>query len=157
MTAKHPPVEPTDARERVYDAILVHCQAHGGQTPTLRDLCNLTGLRTASAVAYHIDHLVRDQRVELVRVPGARRPSRQARISGAMWLPPADVARVARLIRAAAAARNALLEHGASVVDDVARQLSRALGDEPAEASAPQPARLSAPSLTLAGREGRAA
>lgn len=157
MTTKSPRGEPNDARERVYDAILVHCQAHGGQAPTLQDLCVLTGLRSVSTIAYHIEGLARDQRIELVRVPGSRRTSRQARISGAMWLPPADVARVARLIRATAAARTALLDHGASVVDDVARQLARALGDEPAEASVPPPARLPAPRLTLAGREGWAA
>lgn len=156
MTTKHPPGEPNDARERVYDAILVHCQTNGGQTPTLRDLCDLTGLRSP-AIRRHLDSLALDRRIDLVRVPGARRPSRQARVCGAMWLTPADVARVARLIQAAHAARHTLLEHGAPVIDDVARELARALDARPTAVPAPPPARLSAPSLTLAGREGRAA
>lgn len=157
MTTHRARERATDPRERVYDAILVHCQVHGGQAPTLRELCDLTGLRSVATIKHHLASLALARRIELVPGPGTARPSRQARISGSMWLSPTDVVRVARLIQAADDARHALLEHGASAIDDVVDALSRALDGAPAETSATPAPRMRVPSLALAAQEGRAA
>lgn len=121
------PAAPDSNRERVYDAVLNYQREHGGTPPTVREIAARVGIDSTSVVNYHLTHLAAIGRIEVPPENGQARPSRGARISGAMWLEPEDVIRVARLVHTIDDARRALEEHGAAVIDAVIADLERAL------------------------------
>lgn len=65
------------SREIVYNVVVTYIQEHQ-YPPSVRELCELTGLRSTSTIHSHIQRLLRDGRLEIdkecapraLRVPG---------------------------------------------------------------------------------------
>lgn len=64
-------------REKVYNSIVTYIQQHQ-YPPSVRELCDMTGLRRTLTIHSHIQRLIRDGRLEIdnecasraLRVPG---------------------------------------------------------------------------------------
>ena len=69
------------SRQLVYDAIISYIEEHQ-YPPSIREICNITGIKSTSMVHNHIDRLMRDGLLETdcgfksaaraIRVPGYR-------------------------------------------------------------------------------------
>lgn len=64
-------------------AIIEHKRTHDGNSPAIRQLQAATGLKSTSAVFYHLDRL---QRAGLIRLD--RFKSRGIEVVGGSWSPP---------------------------------------------------------------------
>lgn len=54
---------PMDSREKVYNAVVTYIQEHQ-YPPSVRELCDMTGLRSTSTIHSHIQRLIREGRLE---------------------------------------------------------------------------------------------
>lgn len=69
-----------DTRDKVYRAIVAYAGEHGGNTPTRRELCELTEISSTSVVSWHIAKLIASDLLEII--------DRKLIVVGGQWTPP---------------------------------------------------------------------
>lgn len=69
-----------ERNEAVYAAIVAYAAAHYGATPTLAELMPVVGLRSTSTVAYHVQMLLGQGRLQVL--------DGKLIVAGSRWLPP---------------------------------------------------------------------
>ena len=62
-------------REKVYNAVVAYIQEHQ-YPPSVRELCDMTGLKSTSSIHAHITRLISDGRLETDSEPGTPRALR---------------------------------------------------------------------------------
>lgn len=62
-------------REQVYNAVVTYIKEHQ-YPPSVRELCEITGLRSTSTIHSHLTRLIRDGRLETDSEPGTPRALR---------------------------------------------------------------------------------
>lgn len=67
-------------RQRVYAAIVEYAAEHGGNTPTIREVCEVCRISSTSVVNYHIQALIDEELLEW--------RDRKLIVTGATWIPP---------------------------------------------------------------------
>lgn len=65
----------TESRKIVYDAIVAYINEHQ-YAPTVRELCELTGLKSAATIHSHITRLINDGYLDTDHADGAPRALR---------------------------------------------------------------------------------
>ena len=69
----------SDSKQRVLEAVILFFKKHG-YSPTIREICDMTGLASTSSVHYHISRLVAEGKLNIgdykssrtITVPGYR-------------------------------------------------------------------------------------
>lgn len=54
----------SDSKQRVLEAVILFFKKHG-YSPTIREICDLTGLTSTSSVHYHISRLVAEGKLNI--------------------------------------------------------------------------------------------
>lgn len=54
----------SDSKQRVLDAVILFFENHG-YSPTIREICDMTGLTSTSSVHYHISRLVAEGKLNI--------------------------------------------------------------------------------------------
>lgn len=67
-------------RAKIYRAILDYCAEHGGNTPTIRELCQVCGISSTSVVNHHIQRLIDEGLLDWI--------DRKLVVIGGVWIPP---------------------------------------------------------------------
>lgn len=67
-------------REAVYEAICGYAVDHGGNTPTVRELCEIVGISSTSVAGYNVHQLIKQGLLEIV--------DRKLVVVGGVWTPP---------------------------------------------------------------------
>lgn len=68
---------PMTTPDRVYAYICAFSRSHGGNAPTLRQICAGTGISSTSVVRFHLDKLVKAGRIHYVE--------QHLCVTGAVW------------------------------------------------------------------------
>lgn len=72
----------TENRDKVYAAIIDYALEHGGNTPTLREIMDVTGISSTSVAAYNVGSLVTLGKLEIL--------DRKLIVVGGTWIPPRE-------------------------------------------------------------------
>lgn len=76
-----------ERRRAVYDAITGFKQQHGGKSPSIRELMELTQIPSTSMICFYLDQL-QEQEVLLL---GNKHSARDIVLPGEQYIPPANV------------------------------------------------------------------
>lgn len=72
-------------RVKIYQAILDYCAEHTGNTPTIRELCEICQISSTSVVNFHIQKLIDEGWLDWV--------DRKLIVVGSVWIPPTQTDR----------------------------------------------------------------
>lgn len=80
-----------ETRPRIYAAIVEYAAAHGGHTPSYRQLQEIASISSTSVVGFHVNRLIKDGELE--------RKDGHIIVIGGVWTPPDGSSMISSRIR----------------------------------------------------------